>query len=75
MLVGIAGAVLSALLGAGIRDRAKVMKVSLIRDFGIEQFDTFTDFMPVAEEDTVIKVLDNLHMSDSRAIQVEFSDE
>lgn len=48
--------------------------IKLIRNFGIEEVKTDTDFLPIGEEPYVIKDFDNLHLVDARTIQIEFSD-
>jgi hypothetical protein len=50
------------------------LKVSLIRDFGLETNTVTTTLSPTSTEDTVNKRLDNLRMSDATAIQVQFMD-
>lgn len=50
------------------------VKVSLIRDFGLETNYVVTDLAPVASESYVIKFMDDLRLSEAKAIQVEFSD-
>ncbi len=48
--------------------------VSTIRDFGLEQQNFTTDLTPVGSEPFVIRQLDNLQMSESYAIQLQWGD-
>jgi len=48
--------------------------VRLIRDFGVDSQSVTTDLAPSGSEDYVIKFLDDLALSECKAIQVEFSD-
>lgn len=50
------------------------LTVNLIRDFGLESNSVTTDFVPTGSESPVIKIFDNLVMSDARVVQVEFID-
>lgn len=68
------GAMAAALLATAISDPSVLLNVKFIRNFGIEENDVTTDFLPVSVEDIVIKQFDNLRMSDVKALQVEFSD-
>ena len=66
------GAMAAALLALPNADAT--LTIRLIRDFGLETNEVTTDFIPDAAETDVIKIFDNLVMSDARAIQVEFQD-
>lgn len=68
------GAMNAALLAEPNADAAVLLTINLIRDFGKETNTVDTDFVPTGAEDPVIKVFDNLVMSDARVVQVEFID-
>jgi len=68
------GAMNAALLANSVEDNTVTLDVKFIRDFGKEQNQVTTDFLPTGSETHVIRQFDNLHMSESYAIQVEFSD-
>lgn len=69
------GAMTAALLAEPNEDPTTLVNVKFIRDFGRETNLVVTDFVPSADgESLVIKPFDNLRMSQSIAIQVEFSD-
>ena len=64
----------AALLANANHDAGTHINVKFIRDFGIENNITTTDFVPTGDESLVIKVFDNFVMSGDRVLQVEFSD-
>jgi len=66
------GAMTAALLAAA--SATAQISVKFIRDFGLETNEVITNLAPQATEDYVIKAFDNLVMSSSTGIQVEFSD-
>lgn len=68
------GAMNAGLLAAPQSDPTITLNVTLIRDFGKESNTVTTDFVPAGSEDPVIKIFDQLVMSDARAIQLEFYD-
>lgn len=67
------GAMVASLLATANSNIAD-LRVRFIRNFGLETTEISTDLAPEAGEDYVIKFFDHLHMSESEAIQVEFSD-
>lgn len=69
------GAMNAAVLAKPIDDPNTTMRITLIRDFGKEENNITTDFVPDEDESLVNKKFDNLNMSDAYAIQVEFKDE
>jgi len=68
------GAMTASLLAVPNDDPTTQINVKFIRDFGKEESGVITDFVPDVGESLVIKPFDNLKMSSSIAIQVEFSD-
>jgi hypothetical protein len=48
--------------------------VRLIRDFGLDTNEVTVSLAPALSESHVVRLLDNLKMSESKAIQIEFSD-
>lgn len=69
------GAKRAALLAESIDDPDTRLSVKLLRNYGMEESDEWiTDFVPDGDEDAVIRDFDNLHLSDSKAIQIVFSD-
>lgn len=68
------GAMTAALLAQPLSDETMTLDVKLIRDFGKETNYINTDFVPDDQETSVIKVFDNLRMSNAVSLQVEFSD-
>lgn len=68
------GAMTAALLADPNPDPEVYLNVKFIRDFGLEENLTTTDLTREDQESLVIKTFDNLVMSSTRAIQVEFSD-
>lgn len=68
------GAMNGGLLAKAIDDSTVKLDVKFIRDFGLEENKITTDFVPEGSEDFVIKLFDNLVMSNAHAIQVEFAD-
>lgn len=68
------GAMVGALLAQAV-DGAHVV-VRLIRDFGLEDSTTIeVDMSPVGDETSVVRIMDDLRMSNATAIQIEISDE
>lgn len=68
------GAMTAALLADPNEDPGVYINVRFIRDFGLEDNFTTTDFLPEQNETLVIKTFDNLVMSSAKAVQIEFSD-
>lgn len=70
------GAMEGALMASANDDPDIQLAVRLIRDFGRETTadKVVTNFLPVSDEDPVIKVFDNLSMSESKTIQIEFEE-
>jgi hypothetical protein len=68
------GAMTAALLASPLDDPEVKINVKFVRDFGIEENLTTTDFTPESNETLVIKPFDSLSMSSARAIQVQFED-
>lgn len=68
------GAMNASLLAEPNEDPDVRINVKLIRDFGKETKYIVTDFQPELGESLVIKQFDHLSMSESYAIQIEFSD-
>ena len=68
------GAMTAALLADPNPDPDIRINVRFIRDFGLEENLTTTDFTREGSETLVIKTFDNLVMSSARSIQIEFSD-
>lgn len=68
------GAMMANLLARPLDDSGVTLNVKFIRDFGKERNTVNTDFVASEGESIVNKKLDNLVMSHSYAIQVEFSD-
>lgn len=68
------GAMNAALLATAVDDADVTLDVKFIRDFGKEENQVNTDFIPTGSESHVIRQFNELHMSESYAIQVEFSD-
>lgn len=66
------GAMVGAVLA--VSNTTFFVQVSFIRDFGIETNSVITDLLPSASETEVVKVLDELVMSEAHTIQVAFSD-
>lgn len=68
------GAMTAALLAEPLESEDVGLEVRFIRDFGLESNYITTDFVGEANETSVIKVFDNLRMSNAVAIQMEFAD-
>lgn len=68
------GAMTAALLAQPNSDATVTIDVKCIRDFGKETNFVNTDFVPDSTETSVIKVFDNLRMSEAKSIQFEFAD-
>lgn len=66
------GAMTAALLAAA--DENARIAVRFIRNYGLETNQIITNLAPEADEDYVIKAFDNLIMSSSTGVQIEFSD-
>jgi hypothetical protein len=64
----------AALLALPVDDPGTTLNVRFIRDFGKEVNSVVTDLVPENNENTVIKVFDNLDMSSMKTLQIEISD-
>lgn len=73
-LLGEFGATAAALLALPNSNEGVQLDVSFIRDFGLETNTRTTDFVAEANEELVVKILDDLKMSRMIALQVELSD-
>lgn len=69
------GAMNAALLAQSINNPDTKLSVKFIRNYGTEDSEEIiTDFVPDGDEEAVIRFFDSLHMSDAKAIQIQFSD-
>ncbi len=68
------GAMNATLLAKAETDQTAAVAVNFIRDFGLETNGTQTNLFQEASETCVIRQFDNLVMSGSTALQVEFTD-
>lgn len=64
----------AALLAPALADPSITLNISFVKDFGLDENTIQTNFTPVADEPLVIRVFDNLRMSEAKAIQIIFED-